>query len=222
MIWSRANAEAPEPLAEPASKTGQGCSSSEPPALASRPAGRGCEAEASAAAPGAALDFELLYREHFNFACRSLRLLGVEPDGLEDAAQDVFGIASRKLAEFTGASSIKTWIFAIVQRVAANHRRTHRRKRASLEPLSPELAAGEGASPETEAQSAQSVALIRSFTESLDEGRRVLLVLGLIEGVPIKELADTLGIPVQTAYSRVRALRRSLELHLLEHEVEHG
>lgn len=172
--------------------------------------------------PGARLDFELVYREHFSFACRSLRLLGVEPDGLEDAAQDVFGIASRRLAEFEGTSSIKTWIFAIVQRVASNHRRTHRRKVAPLEPLSPELAAGGGSSPETEAQAAQSAALIRTFAESLDEGRRALLVLGLIEGVPMRELADTLGIPLQTAYSRVRALRRSLELHLLEHEADHG
>lgn len=180
--------------------------------------------DASPAAPGegASLDFELLYREHFDFACRSLRLLGVEPDGLEDAAQDVFGVASRRLSEFAGNASVKTWIFAIVQRVAANHRRTHRRKRASLEPLPPDVAAISAASPESEAQAAQSAALIRAFSDSLDEGRRTLLVLGLIEGVPMRELADTLGIPLQTAYSRVRALRRSLELYLLEHEVDHG
>jgi RNA polymerase sigma-70 factor (ECF subfamily) len=178
--------------------------------------------DAAAPSPGERMSFELIYREHFNFACRSLRLLGVEPDGLEDAAQDVFGIASRRLAEFEGSSSIKTWIFAIVQRVAANHRRTHRRKRAPLEPLGPEVEAGESFSPEHEAQAAQSAALIRAFSDSLDEGRRALLVLGLIEGVPMKELADSLGIPLQTAYSRVRALRRSLELYLLEHEVDHG
>jgi len=168
------------------------------------------------------LDLELIYREHFDFACRSLRLLGVEADGLEDAAQDVFGVASRRLAEFEGTSSIKTWIFAIVQRVAANHRRTHRRKQAPLDPLTPEVAASESPSPESEAQAAQSAALIRAFSDGLDESRRALLVLGLIEGVPMRELAEMLGIPLQTAYSRVRALRRSLELYLLEHEADHG
>lgn len=172
--------------------------------------------------PGASLSFELIYREHFDFACRSLRLLGVDRDGLEDAAQDVFGIAARRLVEFEGTSSVKTWIFAIVQRVAANHRRTHRRKQAPLDPLTPEEAAGEGPNPESEAEAAQSAALIRAFSDSLDEGRRALLVLGLIEGVPLRELADLQGIPLQTAYSRVRALRRSLELHLLEHEADHG
>jgi RNA polymerase sigma-70 factor, ECF subfamily len=180
---------------------------------------------AQTAAPvGALLDFEMVYREHFDFACRSLRLLGVAVDGLEDAAQDVFGIASRRLAEFEGNSSVKTWIFAIVQRVAANHRRSHRRRQAPLEALSVEgeTAIDAGQSPESEAAAAQSAALIQAFCDTLDESRRTLLVLGLIEGVPMRELASTLGIPLQTAYSRIRALRRSLELHLLKHEVDHG
>jgi RNA polymerase sigma-70 factor, ECF subfamily len=166
-------------------------------------------------------DFESIYREHFDFACRSLRVLGVAVDALEDAAQDVFGIASRKLAEFEGNSSIKTWIFAIVQRVAANQRRTDRRKRAPLEPLALESAAAEAPSPESQAQSAQSAALIQAFCDGLDEGRRTLLVLGLIEGVPMRELASSLGVPLQTAYSRARVLRKDLEHYLRRCEVDH-
>jgi RNA polymerase sigma-70 factor (ECF subfamily) len=171
---------------------------------------------------GVTLDFEQLYREHFEFACRSLRLLGVAVDALEDAAQDVFGIASRRLAQFEGNSSVKTWVFAIVQRVASNHRRGDRRKRAPLEPLEPETAAGPSPSPESQAQAAQSAALIQAFCDELDEGRRALLVLGLIEGVPMRELASTLGIPLQTAYSRTRALRKDLELYLRRYEVDHA
>jgi RNA polymerase sigma-70 factor, ECF subfamily len=170
----------------------------------------------------AAESFEQVYREHFDFACRSLRLLGVAPDALEDAAQDVFGIVSRRLCEFEGSSSIKTWLFAIVQRVAANWRRSHRRKLVPLEPLQAEALGCESPSPEAEAQSAQSLQLIQAFCDDLDEGRRALLVLGLIEGVPMRELASTFGIPLQTAYSRVRALRQSLETYLLQHETDHG
>jgi RNA polymerase sigma-70 factor, ECF subfamily len=167
-------------------------------------------------------DFEHIYREHFDFACRSLRLLGVAPDALEDAAQEVFGIALRRLCEFEGNSSLKTWIFAIVQRVASNWRRSRRRKQAPLEPLELESIGCENPSPEAEAQSAQSLALIQAFCDDLDEGRRALLVLGLIEGVPMRELAATADIPLQTAYSRVRALRQSLETYLLQHETVHG
>jgi RNA polymerase sigma-70 factor (ECF subfamily) len=177
---------------------------------------------AEAASPlGCTLVFEDVYRQHFDFACRSLCLLGVAPDALEDAAQDVFGIASRRLGEFAGKSSIKTWIFAIVQRVAANHRRSQRRKRSPLEPL-PEATIDEAPNPEENAEAAQSAALIQAFAESLDEGRRALLVLGLIEGVPMRELAASQGVPLHTAYSRTRALRSSLEAFLRKHEVDHG
>ena len=169
-----------------------------------------------------ARDFEVIYREHFDFACRSLRLLGVAPDALEDAAQDVFEVASRRLVEFEGSSSLKTWLFAIVQRIASNRRRAQHRKRAPLEPLQVESTACDSPSPEVEAQAAQSVALIQAFCDDLDEGRRALLVLGLIEGVPMRELASTLGIPLPTAYSRIRALRQSLETYLLQHEAVHG
>jgi RNA polymerase sigma-70 factor, ECF subfamily len=178
--------------------------------------------EGAAALVPSERDFELIYREYFDFACRSLRLLGVASDALEDSAQDVFGIASRRLAEFEGKSSIKTWIFAIVERVASNRRRTQRRKQGPLEPLQLDMTAGDGLSPEAEAQAAQSVALIQAFCDDLDEDRRALLVLGLIEGVPMRELASAQGIPLHTAYSRIRALRQALETYLLQHEVDHG
>jgi RNA polymerase sigma-70 factor (ECF subfamily) len=66
------------------------------------------------------------------------------------------------------------------------------------------------------------VALSQAFCDGLDESRRALLVLGLIEGVPMRELASTLGLPLPTAYSRIRALRQSLEAYLLQHEADHG
>jgi RNA polymerase sigma-70 factor, ECF subfamily len=176
---------------------------------------------AAALPPSSSLAFEDVYRQHFDFACRSLCLLGVTPDTLEDAAQDVFGIASRRLCEFSGKSSVKTWIFAIVQRVASNHRRSQRRKRSPLEPLL-DVSDDDAPTPEDSAEAAQSAALIRSFADNLDEGRRALLVLGLIEGVPMRELAASQGIPLHTAYSRIRALRSSLETFLRKHEVDHG
>jgi RNA polymerase sigma-70 factor (ECF subfamily) len=165
------------------------------------------------------LDFDSVYTQHFDFACRSLRLLGVSPDVIEDAAQDVFSVVSRRLDEFAGISSIKTWIFAIVQRVAANQRRRRRRKQRPLEPLCEPLHGG-GPTPEANAEAAQAARLVQAFCETLGEDRRALLVLALIEGVPAREIAAAHGIPVFTVYSRIRALREELRLYLTGHEVE--
>jgi RNA polymerase sigma-70 factor (ECF subfamily) len=193
------------------------------------------EREAPTRAPGAAdelaasesqrpglpspLDFDSVYTQHFDFACRSLQLLGVSPDAVEDAAQDVFSVVSRRLEEFAGISSIKTWIFAIVQRVAANQRRRRRRKQRPLEPFCESLEAG-GPSPEANAEAAEAARLVQAFCESLDEDRRALLVLALLEGVPAREIAAAHGIPVFTVYSRIRAVREALRLFLTGHEVE--
>ncbi len=176
-------------------------------------------AEPRPAAPAPLPDFQSVYSEHFSFACRSLRLLGVAPDALEDAAQDVFGVVSRRLGEHSGEGSLRTWLFAIVQRVAANHRRTQRRKQQPLEPLSP-AARAEGPSPEAQAEAAQAASIVQRFCEGLDDGRRALFILALVEEVPAREIAPVLGIPLFTVYSRVRSLRQQLQRFLEPYEVK--
>lgn len=166
----------------------------------------------------APLDFESVYTEHFDFACRSLRFLGVESGALEDAAQDVFGIVSRKLSAFEPDASVKTWLFAIVQRVAANHRRSRRRKHEPLEPLT-EHSLMTDVGPDAQAEAARAAELIQRFAAGLDERRRALLVLGIFERVPARELAESLGVPLFTVYSRIRSLREELGAFLARHEV---
>jgi len=164
-------------------------------------------------------DFEAVYAQHFEFVCRSLRLLGVPAEGLEDAAQDVFGVVSRRLPAFVAAASLKTWLFAIVQRVAANHRRTRRRKHGRLEPLPQHLEA-QDPSPEAHAEGARAGALVSAFAAGLDDGHRAVLVLALLEHIAAREVAEALGIPLHTVYSRIRSVRAALRAFLAEHEVE--
>lgn len=164
------------------------------------------------------LDFDGVYTRYFAFACRSLRLLGVDSDGVEDAAQDVFGVVLRRLPEFEPNAAVTTWIFAIVSRVAANHRRAQRRKRGALDPFGePALVTEEG--PDAQADAARTARLIQAFAARLDDERRLVLVLGLLERVPVRELAEALGVPLFTAYSRVRSVREALKTFLKEHEV---
>lgn len=165
-----------------------------------------------------ALDFDTVYNEYFDFVYRSLRLLGVEADALEDRAQDVFGIVAQRLSSFEHRSSVKTWLFAIAQRVAANHRRIRRRKRDRLEALE-EPPAAPDAGPDAHADAASTARLIQAFAASLDEERRALFVLGLLERVPPRELADSLGVPLFTMYSRLRSVREACKAFLAQYEV---
>jgi RNA polymerase sigma-70 factor, ECF subfamily len=165
--------------------------------------------------------FELVYKQHFNFVWRSLRLLGVAPEMVEDAAQDVFSVVSRQLAAFEGRSSLRTWLFAILQRVAANHRRTRRRKLQQLDPLDDSLVDHQP-TPHVRAEAAEALAVIEGFCAKLDDEWRALFVLSLLEDIPASEVASALGIPLNTVYSRVRSLREGLRRALSSREEERG
>lgn len=161
----------------------------------------------------ASVPFDEVYERYFEFVWRSLRMLGVAHASLDDAVQDVFGTVSRQLQRFEGRSSLRTWVYGIAQYTAANHRRSARRKSAPLEPLHLGLESAEP-SPEAHAEASELADVIQNFCNELDEGRRAVFVLGLLEEVPAAEIAELLAIPVNTVYSRKRALERALRERL--------
>jgi RNA polymerase sigma-70 factor, ECF subfamily len=166
------------------------------------------------------LTFDEVYEGNFNFVWRSLRLLGVPPEAVEDVTQDTFSVVSRQLGQFEGRSSLRTWLFAILQRVAANHRRKARRKLWMLEPLSDGLV-GQEPTPHARAEAAEAIDLVQRFCDTLDSERRAVFVLSLLEELPAPEVAQALGIALNTVYSRVRSLRDGLRRALEGREVEH-
>ncbi len=158
-------------------------------------------------------DFRELYERHFSYVWRCLRLLGVPFPALEDAAQETFHIAAQKLSEFEGRSRVETWLFSIARRVAANTRRTHRRKVAPLAHSGVDLHESEAPNPEQQVEVLRALRLIEGFCRTLDETDRELFVLAIVEGAPAVEAAETLGRPLNTVYSRIRRLRLRLKGH---------
>ncbi len=171
------------------------------------------------AADSARSQFASAYAEHFAFVWRTLRLLGVSDHALEDAAQDVFGIAYRRLSEFEGRAQMGTWLFAIARRVAANFHRRQRRKLSRLEPLTGSEVSGQP-TPLAEVEARRTADAMVAFCQTLDEERRALFVLALIEDLPVPDLVVPLGMPLNTLYSRIRALRQRLRNFLELREVE--
>jgi RNA polymerase sigma-70 factor (ECF subfamily) len=149
--------------------------------------------------------FDAIYEEHFPFVWRCLRHLGVPDMALDDAAQDVFVVVHRRIEGFEGSSTLRTWIFGIVRKVAFNHRRSAGRK-AHVELLRtepPSLSPG----PLECAQDVQAAAFVQAFVNGLDEKKRDVFVLGILEEMNVPELAEALSIPLNTAYSRLRRVR---------------
>jgi RNA polymerase sigma-70 factor (ECF subfamily) len=73
--------------------------------------------------PEAPCSFADVYETHFAFVWRSARRLGAPALTVDDVVQETFVIVHRRLGEFEGRSSLKTWLFGIVLNVVRAHRR---------------------------------------------------------------------------------------------------
>lgn len=152
-------------------------------------------------------DLDALFREHARYVWRCLRHLGVADADVDDVCQEVFITAQRKLPEFEGRSTLRSWLYGIALRIASDHRRSAyvRRERAFADPGELDDTSGRDPHADTEARQALHVLL-----GELDQDRRDVVVLYEIEGFSMKEVAELVGCPLQTAYSRLYSARAAL------------
>ena len=160
-----------------------------------------------------------IYEESGPFIWRNLRRLGVPPDQIEDAVQDVFLVIHCQLPEFEARSSLRTWIFGIVIRVAARYREQLRNRKQRYLPVPPSLL--EALSPATTNQGPfdqlfeqQAAELIGWALAELDEEKRTMLIMVELEQMSVVDAAKVLNINVNSAYTRLRLARRALEAKL--------
>jgi RNA polymerase sigma-70 factor (ECF subfamily) len=156
--------------------------------------------------------FRAFYAEHFAFVWRCLGALGVPSAHLDDAAQEVFVVVHRRLLEFRGESSLRTWLYGIVRNVAANARRSQRRKGGLSELQGDELSAQPD--PLQSLETREAADFVQTFLAELDDKKRDLFVLAIIEQLSMPEIAPLLGVPLNTAYTRLRALRTDFQCAL--------
>ncbi len=155
---------------------------------------------------GAETALDAIYREHFDFVWSVLRRLGVDEADVDDASQDVFVIAHRRLGQFEGRAAVRTWLYSIAMRVAANRRRKHARRDALLVRMP-------GAVPddlEDLAARGQARAILERLLDRLDEHKRVVFVLAELEELTVPAIADLVGENPRTIYSRLRAARAAV------------
>jgi len=168
------------------------------------------ERSTAAASEPMPLDVASLYEGHAVFVWRSLRVLGVPPDGLDDAVQEVFLVVHRRLAEFEGRSSVRTWLYAIARRVARNLRRGASR-RGAPEPLGVDLPDASRGDPRELAERAEAGRLFLDLLGHLTDDQREVFLLVEMEEMSVPEAAEALGINLNTCYSRLRAARGRFE-----------
>lgn len=152
-------------------------------------------------------DFRAIYEAFFDYVWRTLRRLGVREADLADATHEVFVVVHRRLGDFEPDRPLAPWIGGIVYRVAIHEQRRARHRRERLvDPHTLPQAAG-GPDPERQAMTRQRAERVLTALRALDLDRRVVFVMHEMDGVPCPEIAEALGVPVNTVYSRLRVAR---------------
>ncbi len=154
---------------------------------------------------GPRLEFSQVFESHVSFVWRVLEHHGIRGDDVEDAAQEVFIIVAKKLATVNDPSCLRSWLFGIARRVAASHRRrAHvRREQLASDPGKDRAEMGQHARNEQ----VEALTRLESVLGELKEEQRMAFILREVEQLSIQEVAQALGCPLQTAYSRVKAAR---------------
>lgn len=146
-----------------------------------------------------------IVREHSDYVWRTLRWLGVQVEDIDDVSQEVFIVVLRKLHTYEGRASLRAWLRGVCIRMAAQRRKQFVRKREVLEAEPDPGPARQN--PENEVAAARGLETMQRAVDALDDAKREVFVLYELEGLTMKQVAESVGAPLQTVYSRYRAAR---------------
>ena len=137
------------------------------------------------------------------------RLILRDRDGAQDAVQEALVHAWRELPGLRDPDRFGAWLHRLVVNACADQGRHQRRWSAEVRVIRAEPETADGAGPFADRDQ-----LERGFRRLKPE-QRAVVVLHFYLGLPVPEVAETLGIPVGTAKSRlhyaIEALRAALE-----------
>jgi RNA polymerase sigma-70 factor, ECF subfamily len=167
-------------------------------------------------------DFRIIHDE---FRPRILRYLTrlVGEGEAEDLTQEVFVKIDRGLKSFRGESQVSTWVYRIatnaaLDRLRGPHARERQGKQASVPPV--EEAGEEILTDDQKAPAEQKIirkemnGCIREIVDTLPANYRSVIVLSEMEGLKDAQIAEVLGIRLQTAKMRLHRGRVLLKKEL--------
>ncbi len=156
-------------------------------------------------------EFAAIYSEHSQaIYYLALRLLG-DPDRAEDATHDVFLKAFRKMDQFRGESSVRTWLY----RIAINHCRNlqqswhERHVFSNADDLLWETTPASADSPLRILETKELGERIQRTLDALPEEYRVLLLLVADQEMSYDEVGEVTGQTTDAVRGKLHRARRA-------------
>ena len=157
--------------------------------------------------------FDAVYQQYFAFVWSSALRLGASTAALDDVVQEIFVVIHQKLNTLREPSSLRSWIYGIVRRTVSDQRRLQetRTRAAGALAVHVELEQGTPRTPLDLKMRSDQVKLLFSVLEEMPWPKREVFMLAELEEWTVPEIAEALDMPINTAYSRLRAARIAFE-----------
>jgi RNA polymerase sigma-70 factor, ECF subfamily len=157
------------------------------------------------------LSFEVVYHAYFRQVVAWMRAMYVPAADAEDAAQEVFLVAQRKLSGFRG-DNLAGWLYRIADLTARNYRRLAWFKHIFRhEPSDEALDAWTvGGTPAVTLEQKEDQRTLARMLARMSPKRRETLILFEVEGLSGQEIADLQGVPIKTVWTRLHHARKDL------------
>lgn len=147
-----------------------------------------------------------LYDRYHEPVRRFLAYATTDAEDVDDLVHQTFLAAAKSAARYDGRASCRPWLIGI----AVTHLRRRRRAFARLFAV---LAALRGARRETNVDPCPALHARTDIDRALatiSEPKRMAFLMAEVEGFTCAEIAEILGVPIGTVWTRVHAARREL------------
>src|SRR5262249_47410100 len=139
-----------------------------------------------------------LAAHHENSFAWALGCCGRDRREAEDVLQDVYLKVLDGRARWDGRSSFRTWLFAVIRRTAADHRRRAVLRRLRLVPLARDVPSA-AAAPDEAAESAERRQRMAEALKRLPCRQHEILLLVFYHEQTVEEAAQVMGIGIGSA-----------------------
>lgn len=157
----------------------------------------------------------LLVQEHSRYLWCLLRRLGVPLLHLDDATQQVFIVAARRMDDMLPGRE-RSFLCGTAVRIASNYRRDNGKRAERIADVSLEELQSGAPHGETLLEQMRARRLLDLVLDRMTLEHRTVFVLSEIEGLTAPEVSTIVGCPLGTVSSRLRRAREQFRLETAE------
>ena len=151
-----------------------------------------------------------LHRAQYPFVRRIARKLGAREDEVDDVVQEVFVVAWRRLATFTHGR-LSTWLYRVTANTVFARNRGRRVREALFSWFAPASAGDVSSGPDRHLEAREAERDVARVLSRMADKKREVFVLFELEGLSGDAIAELVGCPVETVWTRLHYARKDFE-----------